>query len=55
MTNRLFPRYFIALFTLVLFRTRMSAATVWLGDLNLGATILGWGEPSKTNPMKFPV
>jgi len=47
MMNRILSRCFFALFALGLFGTKISAATVWLDDLNLGAAVQGWGDPGK--------
>src|SRR5882724_7929615 len=44
------PSPFYALATLLFvlpFAARISAATIWLDDLELGATSQGWGEPHK--------
>src|SRR5215470_1557142 len=42
-----FPRVFFASFALLLFATDLSAETVWLDELGIGATSQGWGEPGK--------
>jgi alpha-galactosidase len=38
---------FAALTLAFCFDCKMSAATVWLDDLNIGATVQGWGDPGK--------
>jgi alpha-galactosidase len=45
--KRSFSRCFFACFALLLFATEISAATVWLDDLGVGATAQAWGEPGK--------
>ena len=49
--NRCFSHCLFVLFSLALFGAKISAATVWLDDLNLGATIQGWGDPGKNKSL----
>jgi alpha-galactosidase len=45
--NPCFLRLVCAWFALLLCATKISAATVWLDDLNIGTTTQGWGTPAR--------